>query len=602
MNILKFINRNKIGGTNSVSEFERMNFGDKIPPQASMSGFRRRSKCRALCTVHYALFTMFFALCTMLLLSGCVNDAVEEPVKSTVLPDKVYIELNVTIPGSDATRSQTEENGGSSGDANGKNKTEPGMGNESTIESATLYFYQKVREGVIGNYLLSLNASNTPVNSTINENPFLKAEIKKDDVEKLLLGQELYLFVVANTTNYTTNSEGIDGAILNFNDDYPKSVGTGDYVPMVNYDYYEVDLSQVSDFENFVELLDEGNIFNVSEKNNGEDLQLERCVARVDYKPTKLASNGVEANVYKLGDYDLYVKITGLQPFNIKQQSYLFRHTMAGTSEKSNYGVDNNITPDLFGVERDSQNSGFSGVEGSYRWVADIDWGEKLERLGYCEQDNSYALPGGDYFNNQPKKNESGEYGLAGDNYTKVDDENLKDLKNLEDGYYPLWYISENTLPSTAAMMRGLSTGVAFRVILCKDDSGDPLLDSDISAENSSIEVEAITSSSNFFNVKYNNEVKAIAEKLSDGSYAMTYWYMMEHNALTEAQGHEAGVMDAMQFAVVRNNIYKLSVSKFSGFPDPFDPNEPDEPETGAAISVNVMVLPWAKHDISVTW
>ena len=56
-----------------------------------------------------------------------------------------------------------------------------------------------------------------------------------------------------------------------------------------------------------------------------------------------------------------------------------------------------------------------------------------------------------------------------------------------------------------------------------------------------------------------------------------------------------------MEFAVVRNNIYKLAVTKINRLghprlsendPDPVDPDDPDE--TGDVyISVSVEVLPW---------
>lgn len=59
--------------------------------------------------------------------------------------------------------------------------------------------------------------------------------------------------------------------------------------------------------------------------------------------------------------------------------------------------------------------------------------------------------------------------------------------------------------------------------------------------------------------------------------------------------------MGNMEFAVVRNNVYKLAVTKINRLghprlsendPDPVDPDDPDE--TGDVyISVSVEVLPW---------
>lgn len=81
-----------------------------------------------------------------------------------------------------------------------------------------------------------------------------------------------------------------------------------------------------------------------------------------------------------------------------------------------------------------------------------------------------------------------------------------------------------------------------------------------------------------------------------DNKYYCYYYYYNRHN--------DNGVntqMGQMEFAVVRNNVYKLSVSTVLSYghpadpgddPDPEDPDDPDEtPET--YFSVNVEVLPW---------
>lgn len=59
--------------------------------------------------------------------------------------------------------------------------------------------------------------------------------------------------------------------------------------------------------------------------------------------------------------------------------------------------------------------------------------------------------------------------------------------------------------------------------------------------------------------------------------------------------------MEQMEFAVVRNNVYKMAVTKINRLghprlsendPDPVDPDDPNE--TGNVyISVSVEVLPW---------
>lgn len=78
--------------------------------------------------------------------------------------------------------------------------------------------------------------------------------------------------------------------------------------------------------------------------------------------------------------------------------------------------------------------------------------------------------------------------------------------------------------------------------------------------------------------------------------YYCYYFYWNRHD-----NNDNAGVMGDMEFAVVRNNVYKLAVTKINRLghprlsendPDPVDPKDPDE--TGDVyISVSVEVLPW---------
>lgn len=78
--------------------------------------------------------------------------------------------------------------------------------------------------------------------------------------------------------------------------------------------------------------------------------------------------------------------------------------------------------------------------------------------------------------------------------------------------------------------------------------------------------------------------------------YYCYYFYWNRHN-----NNGNAGVMGPMEFAVVRNNVYKLAVTKINRLghprvtendPDPVDPDNPDE-EGDVYLSVSVEVLPW---------
>lgn len=78
--------------------------------------------------------------------------------------------------------------------------------------------------------------------------------------------------------------------------------------------------------------------------------------------------------------------------------------------------------------------------------------------------------------------------------------------------------------------------------------------------------------------------------------YYCYYFYWNRHN-----DNGNNGVMGPMEFAVVRNNVYKLAVTKINKLghprvtendPDPEDPENPDE-KGDVYLSVSVKVLPW---------
>lgn len=87
-----------------------------------------------------------------------------------------------------------------------------------------------------------------------------------------------------------------------------------------------------------------------------------------------------------------------------------------------------------------------------------------------------------------------------------------------------------------------------------------------------------------------------VFEPNASGTYEVLYYYWNRHN-----DNGQDGVMGPMEFAVVRNNVYKLSVTGVHKFghptdeendPDPEEPNHPDE-SSNVYFSVTARVLPW---------
>ncbi len=77
--------------------------------------------------------------------------------------------------------------------------------------------------------------------------------------------------------------------------------------------------------------------------------------------------------------------------------------------------------------------------------------------------------------------------------------------------------------------------------------------------------------------------------------YPVYYYYWNRHD-----DNGQSNVMGAMEFSVVRNNVYKLSINSVNMFgcsgteddPDKPDPNDPDEKEH-MFIKIDVQVMPW---------
>ena len=85
-------------------------------------------------------------------------------------------------------------------------------------------------------------------------------------------------------------------------------------------------------------------------------------------------------------------------------------------------------------------------------------------------------------------------------------------------------------------------------------------------------------------------------EEGSDPGYYCYYFYWNRHN-----DNGKLGQMGPMEFAVVRNNVYKLAVTGINKLghprisdndPDPVDPDDPDE-SGDVYLTLSVEVLPW---------
>lgn len=620
------------------------------------------------------------------LLASCTDNSIGEPDETPwdESTDTFKITFRYHLPEGVSSRSGTESGGGSEGG------TEEGTVNENAI-NATIYFSIEDDNSLLQN----------PKFNFEEKNGRLEAEADPKDLIPLF-GQKVKMFLVSNAggVDLTSVSQTFSYQTLDFaqggttveDTDHKQN---GKKVPIANKSMFIIDFNFKDNYtfsgstsgEALAALKNLPNdaftengtnrhldLSKLAVEKSGNDwvsaeekkMQLERLVSRVDFKPNHgkdSEKNDLDDNIYQIGTIDnLYAKMTSLQIFNVAKDAYIFRHTSKGNKDAA--GENNEV---IFGIENNNENFGKKPEvpdEGdmtdydSYTWMADMDWDNKnrfyTASLGpsawYGPTTGNPDSQKYDYFYNQPVKKDGvpiyviEEKNTTNGNEPEISIESL--LKRTESEttstgkYYPWCYITENTLPSTAAMINGLSTGIAFKMILCKKD-GTPLQPNDdnfysgtksdydaemqglVNEKESTNDVNKKTAIENqiqslkkkvvgklepaeeeydskFFKLTIGSqEVYAEKVKLDEEGnegYAVTYYYFFRHNI---SKTHTLGEVEPMQFAVVRNNIYKVSVTALNGLPEPYEPNRPDEPQENV-IAVELQILSWARADIEV--
>ena len=158
---------------------------------------------------------------------------------------------------------------------------------------------------------------------------------------------------------------------------------------------------------------------------------------------------------------------------------------------------------------------------------------------------------------------------------------------------YRIWrYVTENTIPSPNRQKNGITTGIVFKGhIIATDDNADikaamasraPLYMYNKSlytfemfaglSENTAVKnaYNAVMAEANGGNPTPEMWVKhrfTIYRANNNGDYEVLYYYWNRHN-----NNGMPATMGVMEFAVVRNNVYKLCVDKISLLGHPTNP------------------------------
>lgn len=320
---------------------------------------------------------------------------------------------------------------------------------------------------------------------------------------------------------------------------------------------------------------------------------VERSMARFDYK---------QSGAFDMGA-GLSLTITEAALINQSLNHYMFRRVMGSNTDGNPTG---NVT--------------VGGVELPTSWVVDTDWADKAK-------DWAKDTPTG--FG--ARLSNPGTW-----NWTILS--SLKDNDDNYDGDYKIWcYAKENTLPSIAAQQHAVSTGVVFKAqITAGADASDAVktamgagkkiyvFNNILYGAWSDVKAAAEAGTDAVLQAAYNQAVvgmtgddpvaktaaaagftgySAVKDNNNINHYYTYYYYWNRHN--DNKNPYEMGIME---FAVVRNNVYKLAVESISRFghptpptdptnptdpdPDPVDPEDPDE-SVNYYFNVTVKVLPW---------
>lgn len=271
---------------------------------------------------------------------------------------------------------------------------------------------------------------------------------------------------------------------------------------------------------------------NLNVYSNYMPLMLERSVARVDYKDGSTGSD----RTYPLGKSGYSVKLESMQPINVSKSIYCMRHT----------SIDGSVARTvLFG--RETPKSGYV-----------IDTDADMKRSLTAPAADHFINPGGSY-----SASLATPAGSLGD--------------DLDGKGYRFWiYLSENTLPSVESQQQRYSTGVIFHTRITAAPEGVDL------------------SGTSPITINYRGDEVTVpysaATAGNPAGYYLDYYYFIQHN-----DNSIDGMMGVMEYGVVRNNIYRLSLLSIDGLPRPYDPEGPDEDDR---ITLQVRVRKWGYHKI----
>lgn len=322
---------------------------------------------------------------------------------------------------------------------------------------------------------------------------------------------------------------------------------------------------------------------------------VERVMARFDFMP----KNDNKFNILEGEEVNATITLTKAALINQSKEFYMFRRVGPTNATADNWEI--------------------GGVETPINYVVDTDFAAKANGYvdGLAENFDYHMTDAADW----DWKSITAEDLKEADNWNGKDDGNT-DYDGTHDlnDYYIWQYAKENTIPNVNAQDHGISTGVVFKgeitgsAVEAANGEMIYVFENVLYGNWTAVETAAAAADAPATLVAAVNKVKAVDTPAvsdyanagftgynpdTDGKYYAYYYYWNRHN--DNGKNTEMG---PMEFAVVRNNVYKLCVDKIAKFghpdptdpknpdPDPVDPDDPDE-ELNYYFTVTVKVLPW---------
>ncbi len=521
----------------------------------------------------------FCLMATLMLFTACQtdDDLVESSSVTTTLSNPVYLEVGILPQTRSSTTSTSNDSYGES-----TSGTEVGKDYENSIQEVLVILTSDANGSEEEVYRLSFTE---PV---YEGSDVYRTVLDQKELEPIA-GEKVNVYVYCNPTDELKNSTWNQDATYTVSilDD---ALWTKNHILMSNARNHSSSIpSDLSSYNSEANPIELGTV------------QIERDVCRFDVN----SSTKDRYWIYNTEHIEGATESPDEIAFDLKD--------IALINMSNSFYYLRRVASDLNGVA-DYLNPSILKAEITSNWVIDTDAADKLTFTG-----NSIA---GNFI-----------YHLSEPTswvWTSLEDILSNETDNL-DGNYNIWrYSTENTIPSIEAQKHGITTGIVFRGTLhfaFQDYLQDPsstvyIYDGVYIGE--WYEVEQVARGYHFqtqpgiknaclqaveFGADNLEALKALGFKTitpdADGNYWVYYYYWNRHN-----DNNDNSTMGRMEFATVRNNVYKLSLNSITGFghPDPTsddvdpapilpdDPNETDE----MVLDIELDVYPWVVRENSI--